>query len=225
MRFTLVWIKVGKSLISEQFFQNAETSQSREDVSHGDLSPLIAACLRGDQSSYTQLYDHFATGIYRLCYSLVLNRQDAEDVMQETFVYAFKNLQRFDPSRASLKTWLYTIAVSRCRNTYRRKCLPQINWGQLFRLDVAGPKSETPEAALAHRAAQEALASALASLSPQLREAIVLRYGHGLTYREIAEVMDCPPKTAESRVRLAHDRLRGLLLPMGQGLLEELLSI
>jgi DNA-directed RNA polymerase specialized sigma24 family protein len=53
---------------------------------------------------------------------------------------------------------------------------------------------------------------------------VVLRYGHGLTYREIAEVMDCPPKTAESRLRLAHDALRSLLEPAGIGLLEELLS-
>jgi len=61
-------------------------------------------------------------------------------------------------------------------------------------------------------------------LNPRLREAIVLRYGHDLTYREIAEVMGCPPKTAESRVRLAHEALRGLIGPSGQGLLDELLS-
>ncbi|MDX1994418.1 MAG: sigma-70 family RNA polymerase sigma factor [bacterium] len=190
-----------------------------------DLAPVIAACLRGDQLGYTQLYHHFASGVYRLCYGLVLDREDAEDVMQEVFVYAFKNLHRFDSSRAALKTWLYTIAVSRCRNTYRRKRLPQINLGQLFQQEVAAPRSETPEAAMAQRAAQEALGKALASLTPQMREAVILRYGHGLTYREIAEVMNCPPKTAESRVRLAHERLRAILQPVGQGLLEELLGI
>ena len=75
----------------------------------------------------------------------------------------------------------------------------------------------------AHQTAQEAVERALAGLTPRLREAIVLRYGHGLTYREIAEVMGCPQKTAESRVRLAHDALRGAL--QGQDLLEELVSI
>jgi len=70
----------------------------------------------------------------------------------------------------------------------------------------------------------DALVRALASLKPTLREAVVLRYGHGLTYREIAAVMTCPPKTAESRVRLAHNQLRGLLRNTGQSLLEELLS-
>lgn len=184
----------------------------------------IARALRGDQSGYAELYEHYASGIYRLCYNLLLNREDAEDITQETFVYAFKNLHRYDSKRASLKTWLYTIAVSRCRNTYRRKQLPLVNLTQAFQATIAAPNAEHPEAKMAERAAQDALRHALASLSPQLREAVVLRYGHGLTYREIAEVMDCPNKTAESRVRLAHERLRGLLQGDGQGLLAELLS-
>lgn len=185
---------------------------------------LIARCLRGDQTAFTALYNQYAPGVYRLCYGLVLNTQDAEDVVQEVFVYAFKNLRRFDPERAAFKTWLYTIAVSRSRNVYRRKRLPQVDISQLFSLSIAAPRSETPEAALAQRNAQDALVRALATLTPPLREAVVLRYGHGLTYREIADVMDCPPKTAESRVRLAHNQLRGLLQNTGQGLLEELLS-
>lgn len=185
---------------------------------------VIARCLRGEQSAFTQLYDLYAAGIYRLCYGLVLTREDAEDVVQEVFVYAFKNLHRYDAERSAFKTWLYTIAVSRCRNTYRRKRLPQIDISQLFRQDVAAPKSETPEAAMAQRAAQEALSKALASLPNHLREAVILRYGHGLTYREIAEVMNCPPKTAESRIRAAHKKLKTLLNSTGRGLLEELLS-
>jgi RNA polymerase sigma-70 factor, ECF subfamily len=185
---------------------------------------LISQCLKGDQSAYAALYERYASGLYRLCYSLVLERQDAEDVAQESFVYAFKNLRRFDMARASFKTWLYTIAVSRCRNTYRRKRPPMIDLSQLFGSDDTASDEETPEAAVTRRAAQDAVEAALADLSPVLREAVVLRYGHGLTYREIAEVMDCPQKTAESRVRLAHERLRSLLAPVGRGLLEELLS-
>jgi RNA polymerase sigma-70 factor (ECF subfamily) len=188
------------------------------------IEATIACCLAGDQTGYAALYEAFAHGVYRLCYSLVLNRQDAEDVTQETFVYAFKNLSRYDGRRASFKTWLYTIAVSRCRNTYRRKRLPLMDLLHLFHNEVPGPKSEMPESALARRDAKQAVEDALSLLTPSLREAIVLRYGHGLTYREIAEVMRCPPKTAESRVRLAHERLRGMLQAEGQDLLDELLS-
>ena len=193
-----------------------------------DLEPtteeLIAHCLRGDQLAYTQLYERYASAIYRLCYGLVLNPLDAEDVVQEAFVYAFKNLRRYNPEKAAFKTWLYTIAVSRSRNTHRRKRLPQVELSHLFQLNVPAPKSETPEAQLFQRAAEEAILVALADLSPSLREAVLLRYGHGMTYREIAEVMECPPKTAESRVRLAHQRLHTLLQPNGNALLQELLS-
>ncbi len=189
------------------------------------MNAIIARCLDGDQTGYSQLYDRFAAGIYRLCYSLLLNRQDAEDVSQEAFVYAFKTLHRYDSSRASFKTWLYTIAVSRCRNMYRRKRLPLVGLTQLLQMTIPAPNDETPEAAVARRDAEDAVQDALSALSPRLREAVVLRYGHGLTYREIAEVMDCPQKTAESRVRLAHEKLRGVLSQVGPGLLEELLRV
>jgi len=169
---------------------------------------LIARCLQGDQAGYAQLYELYAPAIYRLCYSLLLNRQDAEDVMQEAFVYAFRCLHRYDPARASFKTWLYTIALSRCRNVYRRK---HSLLSLLLAPDVPAPKSDGPEAALSKKDAQAALEAALKSLSPPLRESVILRYGHGLTYREMAAVIGCPQKTAESRVRLAHDRLRKLL--------------
>lgn len=169
---------------------------------------LIARCLQGDQAGYAQLYELYAPAIYRLCYSLLLNRQDAEDVMQEAFVYAFRCLHRYDPARAAFKTWLYTIALSRCRNVYRRK---HSLLSLLLLPDVPAPKSDGPEAALSKKDAQTALEAALKSLPPPLRESVILRYGHGLTYREMAAVIGCPQKTAESRVRLAHDRLRKLL--------------
>lgn len=189
------------------------------------VDDLIEAALTGNQAGYARIYDHYAAGAYRLCYSLLFNEQDAEDVTQEAFVYAFKNLHRYDASRASFKTWLYTIAVSRCRNVYRRKRLPSIDLFRILNLNIAAPRSESPEAEFTKQDIRDAVSVALSKLSPRLREAVVLRYGHGLTYREIAEVMDCPQKTAESRVRLAHEKLRGVLQPVGPGLLEELLSI
>jgi RNA polymerase sigma-70 factor (ECF subfamily) len=186
---------------------------------------LIERCLAGDQTAYSELYSLYADSVYRLCYSLLLHREDAEDVLQDTFVYAFKNLKRYDSGKSAFKTWLFTIALSRCRNMYRRKTPVQVGLTQLFQLDLAAPRSETPEAMLAHKATRDAIEGALADLSPVMRESIVLRYGHGLTYREIAEIMDCPQKTAESRVRLAHDKLRTLLSPVGQSLLEELVAL
>lgn len=190
-----------------------------------NIETIIESALKGNQQAYAQLYDYYAAGIYRLCYSLVLNKQDAEDVLQESFVYAFKNLQRYDKTKAAFKTWLYTITVSRCRNTYRRKRFTLVDISQIMHWQLPAPKSETPEAAIARRESIDAIQGALLKLSSILREAIVLRYGHGLTYREMAEVIGCPQKTAESRVRLAHDKLKDVLHPVGRGLLDELLQI
>ncbi len=188
------------------------------------IEPIIERCLEGDQSCYEALYNEFAPSIYRLCYSILLHKQDAEDVTQETFVYAFKNLHRYDANRAGFKTWLYTIGISRCRNLYRLKRPALMDLTQLLQLKLPGPRSESPESVMAERDMHSVLEQALATLSPRLREAVVLRYAHGLMYREMAAIMDCPQKTAESRVRLAHDALRGLLQAEGSGLLEELLN-
>ncbi len=190
-----------------------------------EIDTIIKRALTGDQSGYAELYDRFAASLYRLCYSLLMNEQDAEDILQESFLYAFKNLHRYDSGKASLKTWLYTIAVSRCRNTYRRKRFLTVDITQWLGLELKAPPSEAPEAAVIRRDASESISKALLDLSPRLREAIVLRYGQGMTYREISEVMGCPQKTAESRVRLGHQRLRESLQPVGLGLLEELLRV
>jgi RNA polymerase sigma-70 factor, ECF subfamily len=187
------------------------------------LAETIERCLKGDQVGFASLYDHCAPSIYRLCYSLLMNQQDAEDVMQEAFVYAFKNLSRYDSKRASFKTWLYTIALSRCRNNYRRQ--GWLRFCTLLSVDLPAPRSETPEAQLVQEDARAAVESALLMLTPRLREAVVLRYGHSLTYREIAEITGCPQKTAESRVRLAHERLRHALQPVGKHLLEEMMGL
>lgn len=184
------------------------------------IQVMIYRCLEGDQAGYASLYETCAPMIYRLCYGLLMNRQDAEDVMQEAFTYAFKNLKRYDAKKASFKTWLYTIALSRCRNSYRRK-----GWFGLVSLlspDFPAPRSESPDARLVESDAQAEVQAALSALTPRLREAVVLRYGHDLTYREIAEVIGCPQKTAESRVRLAHERLRRLLQPHSEHLLDAL---
>lgn len=188
-----------------------------------DTEQLIQRALRGEQAAFAELYAAFAPGVQRLCSGLLNDRLDAEDVTQETFVYAFRNLFRYDPLRSAFRTWLFTIAISRCRNVYRRgqrRAAPT-----LLTSDLPAPSADGPEAQQADRAARGAIVTALAALSPRLREAVILRYGHGLTFREMAAVLDCPQKTAESRIRLAHEQLRRLLQAQSTLLLDELLAI
>ena len=74
-----------------------------QDTSTHDkqIADWIQEAISGNQSAYASLYQQYAAGIHRLCHSLVLNKEDAEDVMQESFVYAFKNLARFDANKSS----------------------------------------------------------------------------------------------------------------------------
>jgi RNA polymerase sigma-70 factor (ECF subfamily) len=191
------------------------------------LQALMAHCLDADQAAYAAFYEAVAPGLYRLAYSILLDQQDAEDVIQEAMVYVFRNLHHYDPSRGAIRTWLYTITVSRCRNARRRRWLPTTALAHLLNLGLepAVPEDHTPEAAVARMGVREALEKALTRLSPRLREAIALRYGQGLTYREMADVLDCPQKTAESRVRLAHEALREVMTAADDvALLEELWS-
>jgi len=192
-----------------------------------DLDDLIAACLRGDQAAYAAIYDRYAPSLYRLAYSLLLVEQDAEDVLQESMVYALRSLSHYDSARASFRTWLYTITVSRCRNARRRKWLPTVALGHLLTIgqEPPAPADEGPEVRAAWQDVRASLAAALGQLSPRLREAVALRYGQGLTYREMAAILDVPQKTAESRVRLAHEQLRAAMSAADQAVLEELWSL
>lgn len=206
--------------MSERTNQNRATNDP-------DLMALVERCLAGDQAAFATLYERYAASLYRLAYSILLVEQDAEDVLQESLVYAFKNLHRYDPARGAFRTWLYTITVSRCRNARRRKWLPTVALTQLLNIGIEppAPADQSPEARAAWQDVRAALGRALATLSPRLREAVALRYGQGLTYREMAEVIGCPQKTAESRIRLAHEQLRAAMSPADRTALEELWSL
>jgi RNA polymerase sigma-70 factor (ECF subfamily) len=148
--------------------------------------------------------------VYRLAYGVLLNQQDAEEVVQDSFGYAFQSLRRYDSARSSFRTWLYTITLSRCRNKRRRKWLPTLPLADM--VEWLPGREPNPEAAVEQLSIREMVWNALGELSPKQREAIVLRYFDGLTYREMAMVLGCPLKTAESRVRLAHETLYQTLI-------------
>jgi RNA polymerase sigma-70 factor (ECF subfamily) len=149
--------------------------------------------------------------IYRLCFSILRHQEDAEEVLQDTFEYAFRKLDRYDPGKASFKTWLYQIAVSRCRNKRRRKWLNTISISTLIREQLPDENAVSPDTTLVIDEIQSKVWTALGQLSAKLRETAILRYYEGLTYAEIAEILSIPAKTAESRMRLAHKALKRLL--------------
>jgi RNA polymerase sigma-70 factor, ECF subfamily len=192
-------------------WQQAEVSPKYGDE---QTLSLIERCLNGDETAYVSLYTAYSAMIYRLNYSLLQHQEDAEEVLQDSFEYAFRKLSSFNPNKASFKTWLYRIAISRCRNKRRRKWLPTFSLTQLIHQeeDITDTNAPAPDEVAALNAQQKRVWAALNELTPKLKETAVLRYYEGLTYLEISSILDIPTKTAESRMRLAHKALKELLI-------------
>lgn len=188
-----------------------------------DIGALVQRWQAGDERAAEALYNHHRGSVFRLAYGLLGDAADAEEVAQDALTYALVNIHRYDPGRASFATWLHTITVSRCRDRHRRRRLLIFSltaWLQRGR-DVPdstpGPESRTIQAET-----RSQVWEAVQALNRPLREAVLLRYWAGHTYREMAEILDCPVPTAQSRVRLAYKRLRVTLAPAGLvGLREE----
>lgn len=179
-----------------------------------DVTALIARWRKGDERAAELIYNQHRDAIFRMAYGMLGDAQDAEEVAQDALTYALVNINRYDPNRASFNTWLHTIAISRCRDKRRRKVLPSFSlttWLQRGQdLPANAPHAEQTTAV---SESKNRVWQAVQQLKPSYREAIVLRYWAGHTYREIAEIMGCPLPTAQSRVRLAYDHLRRHLAP------------
>jgi RNA polymerase sigma-70 factor (ECF subfamily) len=177
-------------------------------------SALIERWQAGDERAAQALYDHFWDRTFRLAYGLLGDPDDAEEVAQDALYYALANIARFDPNRAAFSTWLHTITVSRCRNRHRRK---RLSWSSLTTWLMHGGDvpdlTPSQEQRVVRAEAQSEVWEAVQSLSPRLREAVLLRYWAGHTYREMADILGCPVPTAQSRVRLAYQSLRTALTP------------
>ena len=199
-------------MISEQqLLALTQTAVAKPRYADDQNQALIDRCLSGEESAYVALYNMYAGMIYRLLVSMLLNKEDAEEVLQDSFEYAFRRLDHFDANKSAFKTWLYRIAISRCRNKRRRKWLPTFSISQLVTNQVADQETATPDEVVNLTETQQVVWHALQQLTPKLRETAVLRYYEVLSYAEIGDILEIPTKTAESRMRLAHKALRELL--------------
>lgn len=168
-----------------------------------DEAELIAGCRRGDRQAQRELYDRHADRIYRLALRLTRSEQDAFDVCQETFVRAFERIGGFD-QRSRLGTWLYRIATNEVLQFFRRRDTERRH------LRIVGEQREQ-ETRAAPAKLREEVDDALELLSAQHRAILVLRYQEGLTYDEIADVLEIAPGTVASRLNRARSELRQLL--------------
>jgi RNA polymerase sigma-70 factor (ECF subfamily) len=175
----------------------------------------IARATDGDEAAQRALYEAYHAAAFRLAYLLLGEPGDAEEVVQDTFVYLFRNLHRYDAARGSLWAWLRVALVSRCRNKRRRRQLSLVPLDALDTDDEAlsdpAPAGD-PAGALELRGARQAVWEALQQVSPGAREALTLRYYEGLSYGEIAATLGCSTEAARARVSHGKAQLRKMLM-------------
>ena len=184
-------------------------------MTHQDSeTETIARAVGSDEMAQRTLYQAHYAAAFRLAYLLLQDACDAEEVVQDTFVYLFRNLGRYDPGRGSFWAWLRVTLVSRCRNKRRRRRLSLV---ALETLDAGAPSAAgDPADLLELGGAQRAMWEALQRVSPGARDALVLRYYEELSYEEIASVLGCSPDAARARVVHGKAQLR-LLLTVPEG--------
>ena len=189
-------------------------------IAAGDSDQRLVERVRaGDQAAYSSLVHKYKGRIYGIIYNLTSNREDANDLAQETFIKAFRSLDRFR-GRSQFFTWLYRIAVNttlshlkknRLRHFFNYEDLQeetvQAEW-----LDAMTSASRSDRPVIL-RELQEKLNEALQQLSPKHRAVVVLFEVEGMSHEEIAEILKVSTGTVRSRLHYAKQQLQSLLQP------------
>lgn len=170
-----------------------------------DDEALVRRHLRGDPEAFRALYERYRDKVFATAWRILGEYHAAADVAQEVFVKVHGELERFK-FESKFSTWLFRVAVNhalnRAEEAARRARLRERAAGGDGR--AAPPSGEG-------RPLDEAVARAVARLSPRLRAVVGLRYLEGLSYEEIAEVLEISVGTVKSRLFAAHEALRPLL--------------
>ena len=182
-------------------------------------SVAVARVKAGDGDAYRALVDRHSRSVFRLAYRMTGNEQDAEDVVQETFLRAYKQLHRYE-ARASFGTWLYRIAsnysldLMRSRSRHRQTALeePSEQGGDV--LGALASEAPGPERLLFGDEVQRTVASTLGTLSQQERTAFVLRHFEGQSIEEIAASLGLSGNATKHSIFRAVQKLRRALEPL-----------
>ncbi|HET7618695.1 MAG TPA: sigma-70 family RNA polymerase sigma factor [Vicinamibacterales bacterium] len=179
---------------------------------------LVARSMGGDLDSFNQLVLRWERPIYALAYRVIGREEDARDVCQETFLRAFRALGGFK-GQAKFSSWLYRITLNLCRDWIRRQRRTPIaempEGVDLIELASESTPVESIEDLVARREIGRAIARAMADLPSEQRTAIILKEYHGLTFQEIADLLDCPLSTVKTRLYQGLSVLRRQLAGAG----------
>jgi RNA polymerase sigma-70 factor (ECF subfamily) len=186
-------------------------------------APLVERVKLGDVKAFEMLVVKYQRRIERLIGRMVRDVDLVPDIAQETFIRAYRAIPRFR-GESAFYTWLYRIAVNTAKKALMEiKRDPLVSESALAsrededetsRVENELTDGETPDAVLASRQIAAAVNSAIESLSEDLRQAITLREIEGLSYEEIAELMNCPIGTVRSRIFRAREAIAARLRPL-----------
>ena len=164
---------------------------------------LVARSRGGDLDSFNQLVLRWERPIYALAYRVIGREEDARDVAQETFLRAFRALGGFK-GQAKFSSWLYRITLNLCRDWIRRERRTPVAQAPegVDLIELAGEvdATETVEDLVSRKELGRAVARVMSSLPEEQRTAIILKEYHGLTFQEIADLLDCPLSTVKTRL-------------------------
>lgn len=170
---------------------------------------LILRAMKGDEAGLRDLFAAYAKPIYNFIYRHVLNEKDAEDISQDVFVSAWKNLRKFDPEK-SFRPWLFTIARNAALNWIKKK-KPALfsefenEAGENALEENLESEIPLPDEIFARKDAAKAVNEALSRLKKEHRLVLLLRYEEDMTFEEIGKVLGEPMNTVKTR------HFRGLL--------------
>jgi RNA polymerase sigma-70 factor (ECF subfamily) len=185
-----------------------------------DWSQVVRRCMDGDSGAWAELVRTHHRRVYGLCYRFTGNAADAEDLTQDVFLKIYSNLSSFDMGRGSLQVWITTMTrnllVDNFRRTRNLRATGSLDEGwdvtdelrPVDRLVSAGP---SPHESAAQKEISKMVQNALAHVSVELREAVILRDLQDLDYKEIAQVLGIPEGTVKSRISRGRAELARLL--------------
>jgi RNA polymerase sigma-70 factor, ECF subfamily len=182
---------------------------------------LVRRCIAGDSAAWEELVQRYHRRIYNICYRFAGSGDDAQDLTQEVFIKIYRTLGSFDTERGAFMTWVTTVTrnllVDHFRKTKQDRMTDSLDVGTSEHED-AMPLSEqirdqslTPDARAQSVEVGETVQKALQKLSPDLREAVILRDLQDMDYKEIATVLKVPEGTVKSRINRGRAELARLL--------------
>jgi len=201
----------------------SQVDRSEAQAEQQRLAELAARCLAGDAVAWEQLAKSQHRRIYGICYRFTGNPTEAEDLTQEAFLKMFKNLDNFDSAKGGFTTWLTTLTRNLLVDNYRRRTrmdrvsdsldeqLDGEGEGGATKADRLADTGKSQEQYVAGLELRAQIQEALKQVSPELREAVILRDLEDMDYKEIADVLGVPQGTVKSRISRGRSELARLL--------------